>query len=79
MAGNTLLSNAYRDLSVNLLMQVIRGGRVEGHADLVTEHRRIVEAFHAGALSAAQAAIRAHIETGRRIALEAIERAGGTI
>jgi DNA-binding GntR family transcriptional regulator len=79
MADNRLLSNAYRDLSVNLLMQVIRSGRVEGHADLVTEHRRIVEAFRAGDVAAAQDAIRAHIETGRRIALEAIERAGGVV
>lgn len=79
MADNGLLSNAYRDLSVNLLMQVIRSGRVEGHADLVTEHRRIVEAFRAGDLAAAQAAIRAHIETGRQIALDAIERAGGVL
>lgn len=79
MAGNALLSSVYRELSVNLLMQVIRGGRVEGHSDLVTEHRRIVDAFHAGDLQAAQEAIRAHIETGRRIALEAIERAGGVL
>lgn len=79
MAGNALLSHVYHDLSVNLLMQVIRGGRVEGHADLVTEHRRVVEAFHAGDLGAAEGAIRAHIETGRRIALDAIERAGGVL
>ncbi|MDW8339724.1 MAG: GntR family transcriptional regulator, partial [Thermoleophilia bacterium] len=79
LAGNTLLSRFYRELSVNLLMQVIRGGRVEGHANLVTEHRRIVEAFEAGDLQAARAAIREHIETGRRIALEAIERAGGVL
>ena len=45
LAGNALLSRFYRELSVNLLMQVIRGGHVEGHAHLVTEHRRIVEAF----------------------------------
>jgi DNA-binding GntR family transcriptional regulator len=45
LAGNALLSRFYRDLSVNLLMQVIRGGRVEGHSNLVTEHARIVEAF----------------------------------
>jgi DNA-binding GntR family transcriptional regulator len=79
MAGNALLSNVYRELSVNLLMQVIRGGRVEGHSDLVIEHRRIVEAFHAGDLQAAETAIREHIETGRRIALDAIERAGGVL
>ena len=79
LAGNALLSRFYRDLSVNLMMQVLRGGRVEGHANLVTEHRRIVEAFRSGALGAAEAAIRGHIETGRRIALDAIERAGGVL
>jgi DNA-binding GntR family transcriptional regulator len=79
LAGNALLSRFYRELSVNLMMQVIRGGRVEGHANLVTEHRRIVEAFEAAALDAARRAIRDHIETGRRIALEAIGRAGGTL
>jgi len=79
LAGNALLSLFYRELSVNLMMQVIRGGRVEGHENLVTEHRHIVEAFAAADISAAQRAIREHIETGRRIALDAIERAGGVI
>jgi DNA-binding GntR family transcriptional regulator len=79
LAGNTLLSRFYRELSVNLMMQVIRDGTVEGHANLVTEHRRIVEAFAARELGSAQRAIREHIETGRRIALDAIERAGGVI
>ncbi len=79
LAGNALLSRFYRELSVNLMMQVIRGGHVEGHANLVTEHRRIVETFGAGDLPAAERAIREHTETGRRIALEAIDRAGGEL
>ncbi|HET7745362.1 MAG TPA: GntR family transcriptional regulator [Gaiellaceae bacterium] len=79
LAGNGLLSHVYRELSVNLLMQVIRSGHVEGHADLVTEHRRIVEAFEASDSDAARTAIREHIESGRTIALDAIERAGGVI
>jgi DNA-binding GntR family transcriptional regulator len=79
LAGNALLSRFYRELSVNLMMQVIRGGHVEGHANLVTEHRRIVEAFGAGDLEAAERAIREHVETGCRIALDAIERAGGVL
>jgi DNA-binding GntR family transcriptional regulator len=79
LARNALLSRFYRDLSVNLLMQVIRGGRVEGHANLVTEHARIVDAFESKDLAAAQHAIREHIDTGRRIALDAIERAGGVL
>jgi DNA-binding GntR family transcriptional regulator len=79
LAANALLSRFYRELSVNLMMQVIRGGQVEGHANLVTEHRRIVDAFAAEDLGAASQAIREHIETGRRIALDAIERAGGEL
>src|SRR6187455_503762 len=79
LAGNALLSRFYRELSVNLMMQVIRGGRVEGHEHLVTEHRHIVDAFAGGEPEAAERAIREHIDTGRRIALDAIERAGGVI
>ena len=79
LAGNALLSRFYRELSVNLMMQVIRGGHVEGHANLVTEHRRILETFAAGDLASAERAIREHIETGRRIAVDAIERAGGEL
>jgi DNA-binding GntR family transcriptional regulator len=79
LAGNTLLSRFYRELSVNLMMQVIRGGKLEGGSYLPTEHGAIVDAYEAGDLAAAQAAIRAHIATGRRIALEAIEKAAGVL
>ena len=79
LANNTMLSHVYRQLSVNLMMQVIRGGRLEGGEYLVREHRAIVEAFEALDLEAAQQAIRTHIESGKRIALDAIERAGGVL
>jgi len=79
IAGNALLSGFYRELSVNLMMQVLRGGRVEGHGQLVTEHRAIVEAFETGDVESARRAIREHIDTGRRIAIEALERAGGVL
>jgi len=72
LAGNALLSRFYRELSVNLMMQVIRGGKLEAGSYLAIEHGAIVEAFEAADLEAAQAAIRAHIETGRRIALDAL-------
>jgi len=72
LAGNALLSRFYRELSVNLMMQVIRGGKLEAGSYLPTEHGAIVDAFEAADLEAAQAAIRAHIETGRRIALDAL-------
>jgi DNA-binding GntR family transcriptional regulator len=79
LAENALLSRVYGTLSVNLMMQVIRGGRVEGGDYLVREHRAIVDAFEAQDLEAAQQAIRVHIESGRRIALEAIGTAGGVL
>ncbi|HXH88398.1 MAG TPA: GntR family transcriptional regulator [Gaiellaceae bacterium] len=72
LAGNALLSRFYRELSVNLMMQVIRGGKLEAGSYLATEHGAIVEAFEAADFDAAQSAIRAHIETGRRIALDAL-------
>ena len=52
MAGNQMLSRVYRQLSVNLMMQVIRGGRLEGGEYLAREHRAIAEAFEAGDLAA---------------------------
>jgi DNA-binding GntR family transcriptional regulator len=79
LAGNAMLSGFYRDLSVNLMMQVIRGGRLEGGSYLATEHGAIVAAFEAGDLAAAKEAIARHVATGERIALEAIERAGGAL
>jgi DNA-binding GntR family transcriptional regulator len=79
LAGNALLSRFYRELSVNLMMQVIRGGKLEGGSYLPREHGAIVAAYEAGDLDAARAAIRAHIATGRRIALEAIDGAGGVL
>lgn len=79
LAGNRLLSRFYRDLSVNLMMQVIRGGHFEQSEELATEHTRIVAAFESGDFAAAERAVRTHIATGKRIALEAIERAGGVL
>ena len=79
LAGNEMLSHVYRELSVNLMMQVIRGGRLEGGEYLAREHRAIVDAFDEGDLAAAQVAIRTHIESGKAIALDAIDRSGGVL
>lgn len=79
LAGNQLLSRFYRELSVNLMMQVIRGGRLEVSDSLVTEHRAIVAALETGDEEGAGHAIRTHIDHGRRIALEAIHAAGGEL
>ena len=79
LAGNELLSRFYRDLSVNLMMQVIRGGKLEAAANLPDEHGAIVDAYEDGDLVAAHEAIRVHIATGRQIALEALEATGGKL
>lgn len=79
LAGNALLSRFYRELSVNLMMQVIRGGKLEAGSYLPREHAAILAAYEAGDLAAAHEAIRAHIATGRRIALEAIGSTGGVL
>jgi len=79
LAGNELLSRFYCELSVNLMMQVIRGGKLEGGAYLATEHAAIVVAYEAGSREDACSAIRAHIETGRQIALDAIAAADGVL
>jgi DNA-binding GntR family transcriptional regulator len=79
LGGNALLSRVYRGLSVNLMMQVIRGGRVERHEHLVTEHGAIVAGFEARDRATTRAAITRHVESGRRIALDAVERAGGEL
>jgi DNA-binding GntR family transcriptional regulator len=79
LAGNTMLSRTYRELWVNLMMQVIRGGQVGGGEAVARDHREIVEAFEAGDPAAAEHAIRVHIESGKRIGLDAIERAGGEL
>src|SRR5688572_27543174 len=79
LAANSLLSRFYRELSVNLMMQVIRGGKLEAGSYLPAEHAAIVTAYEAGDLEAAREAIRLHIATGRRIALDAIEGSGGLL
>ena len=79
LTRNAMLSHVYRELSVNLMMQVIRGGRLEGGEYLAREHRAIVDAFATSDLPAAQHAIRTHIESGKGIALDAIGRAGGVL
>jgi DNA-binding GntR family transcriptional regulator len=79
LAGNELLSRFYRDLSVNLMMQVIRGGKLEAGSYLAAEHEAIVRAYETGDLIAAHEAIRSHIATGRQIALEALAATGGML
>ncbi len=79
LAGNTLLSRFYRELSANLLIQVIRRGHVDQVDVLVAEHGAIVEAFEARDADAVRVAVGRHVETGREIGLEAIRGAGGAL
>ena len=79
LAGNAILSRVYREMPVNLIVQVIRGGRLAGGEKLVSEHRAIVHAFEDSDLGAAQEAIRTHIASGTAIVLGVIERAGGEL
>ena len=79
LAGNGLMSKVYRELPVNLLVQAIRSAHADVGTDLDAEHRAIVEGFEAGDLQAAQTAIRAHIASGKRVALVAAARAGGAL
>ncbi len=78
LADNQPMSDAYRRLSVNLLMERVLGGKGGPWMEAMNrEHIEIVEAFEASNLARAQDAIRRHNESGRRIAVEAIERHGG--
>jgi DNA-binding GntR family transcriptional regulator len=66
-------------MPVNAIVQVIRGGRLAEGDQLAREHRAIVEGFEAGDLAAARQAIRTHIASGERRALDVIARAGGEL
>lgn len=79
LAGNEALSTIYGGLAVSLLMERVMADLE--FADLSTEighqHAAIFTAFADADLAAAQAALRDHVELGRRMAVEAIEAAGG--
>ncbi len=79
LAGNEALSRIYGGLAVSLLMERVMADLE--FADLSDEigqqHGAIVAAFAAADLAAAQAALRDHVELGRRMAVGAIEAAGG--
>ena len=79
LAGNSMLSHFYRELSVNLMMQVIRGGRLEGGEYLAPSTARSSTRSRPPISRPRSTAIRMHIDSGRRIALDAIERAGGVL
>jgi DNA-binding GntR family transcriptional regulator len=77
LAGNWLLRESYRRLSVNALMARVLSGDLDSGSDVAAEHVELVEAFEGEDIDRVAAAIRVHVETGKRLAREAIERAGG--
>jgi DNA-binding GntR family transcriptional regulator len=79
LAGNELLRESYRRLSVNALMARVLSGDLDSGSDVAAEHVELVEAFEGGNLDRVAAAIRLHVETGKRLAREAIEQAGGVL
>jgi len=79
LAGNELLRESYRRLSVNELMARVLSGHLDSGSDVAAEHVELVEAFEGGNLDRVAAAIRLHVETGKRLAREAIEQAGGVL
>jgi len=79
LAGNELMRESYRRLSVNALMARVLSGDATSAGDVGAEHVEIVEAFEQEDLERARAAISAHVETGKRLAREAIEHQGGVL
>jgi 4-nitrophenol 2-monooxygenase / 4-nitrocatechol 4-monooxygenase, reductase component len=80
LAGNSVISEMYRRLNVHRLMQrAYLSQPVWSAGDSSAEHAEIVAALEARDVDRARAAIRMNAETGKRLALEAIESAGGVL
>ena len=59
-------------------MERILGDRDDA-GDVGAEHRALVEGFEAADRGRVEQAIRAHVETGRMLALAALEASGGVL
>jgi len=79
LARNELMFHYYQNLNVNLFMGRTIYTRNTGMGHVAVEHIELVEAFEAGDLARAQQAIRTHIESGKRVALEEINASGGVL
>jgi DNA-binding GntR family transcriptional regulator len=80
LARNSTISEMYRRLCIFQLQErALLGLGVSAAGDSSGEHRAIVHAYERDDLEAARAALRANVETGRRISRTAIERAGGVL
>lgn len=79
LARNEIMSLYYQNLNVHLFMGRTIYERNTGMGHVANEHIELVEAFEAGDLARAQTAIRKHIESGKRVALEEIQASGGVV
>src|SRR5262249_42408751 len=79
LAGNELMRESYRRLSVNALMARVLSGELDSGSDVAAEHVELVEAFEGEDRERVVAAIRLHGETGKRLERDAIEQAGGVL
>jgi DNA-binding GntR family transcriptional regulator len=80
LPGNSVVSEMYRRLNVHRLMErAYLSLDVWAAGNSSAEHTEIVEAIEAGDLDRARAAVRANAETGKRLATDAIELAGGVL
>jgi DNA-binding GntR family transcriptional regulator len=79
LARNEALSTIYGSLAVSLLMERVMADLefADLSAEIGGQHAAIFTAFADADLAGAQAALRDHVELGRRMAVEAIEAAGG--
>jgi DNA-binding GntR family transcriptional regulator len=78
-AGNGALSSIYANLHVSLVMERVMADLSfdDLSAQIGEQHTAIYEAYETGDLAAARDALREHVELGCRMAVEAIEAAGG--
>ena len=77
---NSVVSELYRRLNAHRLMErAYLSLEVSAAGDSSAEHTEIVAAIEAGDAARARAAVRANAETGKRLAVAAIEEAGGVL
>jgi DNA-binding GntR family transcriptional regulator len=79
LAGNSLLLESYQRLSVNALMARVLSTDLDLPSDVASEHSALVAGFEAGDFDVVRAAIRAHVQTGKQLAVAAIDEAGGVL
>jgi DNA-binding GntR family transcriptional regulator len=80
LGGNAVISEIYRRLNVYpLIERAVMDPSFFSAGDSTAEHTEIVAALAAGDAARAARAVRANVETGKRLTLDALERAGGVL